>query len=149
MFKYYRKLNFSKISTRVRLMFDVHSLFTEVSKAFPCERKLHRNFHGLSKNFHSRNFCAVPRKQLYPCLISLYCHTATGVTHMHSMELIPPPCFELQCALVVLRPLHSFAPCLLASALLFVSSYFRAKKFICSGSQAWLHFSMSTFVKWA
>lgn len=47
MFEYYRKLNFSKISTRVRLIVDVNSLFTEIRKTFPCER----NFIGTSMGF--------------------------------------------------------------------------------------------------
>lgn len=55
-FKYYRKLNFSKISTRVRLIFGVNSLFTEVSKALPCERNFIGTYLGFQRIFTPETF---------------------------------------------------------------------------------------------
>lgn len=144
--KYYRKLNFSKISTRVRLIFVVNSLCNEISSVFPRERNFTGTYMGLQSIFtletlmlHLGNSCILP-------FISLQSPAATAVTHTQSTELIPPLALNV-CP--VLYTLAQLCPLTLDISPAPWVLLFRAKNCTYSGSWARLHFSTSPSVKWA
>lgn len=120
-FKYYRKLNFTKTSTRARVIFDATSVFNEVPKALACERNFIGTYMSFQRMFTPEtvvlclgNSCILVFNSLARCN-RCSSHAQHGTN--------PSLCFELQnYCLVVLHSLPRFALWLLASALLFEST---------------------------
>lgn len=142
-FKYYKKLNFSKISTRVRLIFVVNSLFTEISSVFPCEKNFIGTHMGLQSIFTLETFLLHLGNSCILLFISLQSPTATAVRHTHTTELIPPLALNSSVPIVLhscpaLPPDFGHQPCC-------------SEQRIVLAQVAWarLHFSTSAFVKWA
>lgn len=111
----------AKILARFGVIFDVTSVFNEISTAFSCER----NFVGTYMSFQ-RMFTP---ETVVLCLGNSYILVFISLAHCqccssHAKPGISPfPCSEFQnYCLVLLHSLHSFAPWLLASTLLFEST---------------------------
>lgn len=94
MFKYYRKLNFTKISTNQANIWHEQCIHWKKTEVFPCERNFIETYMEFQRHSTPEAFVLCLGNTCIFVFISLLCHTATADTHMHSTEPNPPPAFN-------------------------------------------------------